>query len=89
MPPNISTIHIVKILFFSWIQGLSLSFRSAKALCARAELLPAVPKWKCKLIETLHPTKKPIHLFYRDPLECLQSILENPLVKNFINFTPF
>lgn len=65
-----------------------MSFQTAKDLRARVEILPKSPEWKCKRIITVYPTKSPIHLFYRDPLECIQSLLESPLVKDYIHFTP-
>ncbi|KAH8995619.1 hypothetical protein EDB92DRAFT_1968768 [Lactarius akahatsu] len=36
-----------------------------------------------------YPMKKDVALFYHDPLECIQSILSNPLVNDYIRFTPF
>ena len=39
--------------------------------------------------ETSYPTKTPVHLFYRDPVECIQAIVGNPLFKDSIQFTPF
>ena len=33
--------------------------------------------------------KKPVHLFYHDPIYCLQSLLMSLLVKDHINFVPF
>ncbi|KAH9018300.1 hypothetical protein EDB84DRAFT_1589970 [Lactarius hengduanensis] len=47
-----------------------------------AEMLPKGP-------ECPYPTKKDVALFYRGPLECIQSILSNPLVNDYIRFTPF
>ena len=52
-------------------------------------MLPRGPEWRCKPWETAYPTKKPLHLYYRDPLECIQSILYHPLVKDFIKLSPF
>jgi hypothetical protein len=52
-------------------------------------MLPKGPEWRCKPWETAYPTKKPLHLYYRDPLECIQSILYHPLVKDYINLSPF
>ena len=52
-------------------------------------MLPKGPEWRCKPWETAHATKKPLHLYYRNPLECIQSILYHPLVKDFIRFNPF
>ena len=42
-----------------------------------------------KLWPTLIPTKQKLFLYYRDPIDCLQSILHNPLVQDFIEFDPF
>jgi hypothetical protein len=52
-------------------------------------MLPKGPEWRCKPCDSPYPTKKKAHLFYRDPLECIQSILSNPLVNDHIKFTPF
>ncbi|KAK6981079.1 hypothetical protein R3P38DRAFT_3334077 [Favolaschia claudopus] len=35
------------------------------------------------------PVKRPLTLFYRDPLECLQALMSNPLIQDFVHFTPF
>ena len=52
-------------------------------------MLPKGPEWRCKPWETTYLMKKLLHLYYRDPLECIQSILSQPLVKDFIRFSPF
>jgi hypothetical protein len=70
------------------VKGLKLSFSTAKKLRGLAEMLPKGPEWRCKPWTTVYPTKKNITLFYRDPLECIQSILHNPLMKDFIRFKP-
>ena len=44
------------------------------------------PEWQCKPWTTAHPTKKNLTLFYRNPLECIQSILHSPLVQDYIKF---
>ena len=49
-------------------------------------MLPKGPEWQCKPWETTYPMKKLLHLYYCDPLECIQSILYHPLVKDFIRF---
>lgn len=46
------------------------------------------PQWKSKPWGTTYPTKNQIILYYRDPLECIQSIMHSPLVKDHINFQP-
>ena len=34
-------------------------------------------------------TKNNVVLYYRDPLECLQSLMRSPLLKDHIAFSPF
>ena len=52
-------------------------------------MLPAGPTWRCKPWKTTHPTNEAIKLFYRDPLECIESLLNSPLVADDIEFTPY
>ena len=52
-------------------------------------MLASSPCWKYKVWETRYPTKNVVRLFYRDPLECIQSLLESPLIQDHIQFTPF
>ena len=40
-------------------------------------------------MKTAVPTKNPVVFYYRDPLECLQSLMQNPLFKDHISFCPF
>lgn len=70
---------------------MNLSFRTAKDLRNKAEKLPKSPPWKSKEWTTkfAHKNKGKLHLFYRDPLECLQQLLLSPLVKDHIQFKPF
>ena len=71
------------------VKALHLSFRSAKDLRNRAELLPKGPEWKSLSITPVYPTKNKIQLFYRDPVECLQMLMRNPLLKDHLEFEPF
>jgi hypothetical protein len=41
-----------------------------------------------QIIHTSHPTKLPIILYWRDPLECISSILNHPFFHNQLDFTP-
>ncbi|KAG1725536.1 hypothetical protein EDB19DRAFT_1644012 [Suillus lakei] len=75
-------------LSLEMIKGLPLSFRSAKELRGRAEMLPSGPRWMSQIIHTSHPTKSPIILYWRDPLECISSILNHPFFHNQLDFTP-
>lgn len=51
-------------------------------------MLPAGPQWQCKPWTTVHPIKTSVDLFYRHPLDTLQSILGSPLVQDALQFTP-
>ncbi len=68
---------------------MKLSFGTAKDLRSRAEILPQGPLWKSEAWNTTFPTKFGLHLYYRDPIDCLQAIMHNPLVTNHIQFHPF
>ncbi|KAH9174836.1 hypothetical protein EDB89DRAFT_1904388 [Lactarius sanguifluus] len=52
-------------------------------------MLPKGPEWRYKPCDSPYPTKKDVALFYRNPLKCIQSVLSNPLVNDYIAFTPF
>ncbi|KAG1898692.1 uncharacterized protein F5891DRAFT_1190468 [Suillus fuscotomentosus] len=75
-------------LSLEMIKALSLSFHSAKELRGRAEQLPSGPRWLSRVIKTAHPTKSPVVLYWRDPLECIASIMNDPSFHNQFNFMP-
>ena len=41
------------------------------------------------VIPTTFPTKSPVILYWRDPLECIATIFNNPLLRGLINFLPY
>ncbi|KAG1801793.1 hypothetical protein EV424DRAFT_1545364 [Suillus variegatus] len=84
----LSMAAINNFLQLSMIKHLQLSFKNAKDLQSRAEMLPKGPSWKCQLIPLLHGTKSPIRLFWRDPVECLESLFSNPLFHDKLDFIP-
>ncbi|KAH9015454.1 hypothetical protein EDB85DRAFT_1868605 [Lactarius pseudohatsudake] len=86
---GLSMASIDSFLSLELINGLGLSFRNARRLRGLAEMLPQGPEWRCKPCDSPFPMKKNVDLFYRDPLECIQSILSNPLMSDHIRFTPF
>ena len=52
------------------------------------EDLPKVPEWKTQVISLNgYETVKPVVLFYRDPLEIIQALLQNPIFKGKWAFT--
>ncbi|KAJ7766827.1 hypothetical protein B0H16DRAFT_1453842 [Mycena metata] len=86
---NLSNAAIDELLKLRLTAKMHLSFRTAKDLRSRIEILPKGPEWKAKAWPTQYPTKHPLTVYYRDPLECLQYLLQNPLIKDHITFTPF
>ncbi|KAF7333223.1 hypothetical protein MSAN_02429600 [Mycena sanguinolenta] len=60
--------EIDELLKLRLTSKMHLSFTSAKDLRSRIESLPAGPKWKATVWKTPYPTKKPLTLYYRDPL---------------------
>ncbi|KAG1900141.1 uncharacterized protein F5891DRAFT_980434 [Suillus fuscotomentosus] len=79
---------IDEFLKLQMIQKLELSFSNARELRSRAEMLPSGLSWKCQTITLIHPTKSLIHLFWRDPVECLESLFSNPLFHDKLDFIP-
>ncbi|KAJ7128227.1 hypothetical protein C8R43DRAFT_897203 [Mycena crocata] len=66
-----------------------LSFSSAKELRNRIELLPSGPQWRTRTWPSPHRTAVPLDLYYRDPVKCLEALLQNPLVQDHLEFTPY
>ena len=58
-------------------------------LRGRIELLPSGPSWKSTIVTIPgYSTKDPLVLYYRNPLECIESILKNPLFSEHIQYIP-
>ncbi|KIM51910.1 hypothetical protein SCLCIDRAFT_33084 [Scleroderma citrinum Foug A] len=85
---RLSMAMIDSLLSLEMIKNIPLSFRSAKELRTHAEILPSGPWWLCKTLPTEYPTKQPPRVFYRDPIECLQSLLSHLLFESHISFVP-
>ncbi|KAF8130114.1 hypothetical protein EV363DRAFT_1399319 [Boletus edulis] len=85
---GLSMASIDSLLSLTIVKRLSLSYRTAKELRARIERLPSGPPWLCKRLQTELPMKQPIRLFYRPPLDCIQSLLSHPLLAPHISFVP-
>ncbi|KAG1810405.1 uncharacterized protein HD556DRAFT_1428452 [Suillus plorans] len=84
----LSMAAINEFLVLPMIRGLKLSFSTAQELQSQAEMLPKGPSWKCQVIPSLHRTKNPIRLFWRDPVECLEALFSNPLFHDKLDFVP-
>ncbi|KAG2109266.1 uncharacterized protein F5147DRAFT_773077 [Suillus discolor] len=85
---SLSMAAIDEFLGLELVKALPLSFHTAKELRGRSELLPSVLKWQYCVISTTHPTKKPLHLYWRDPLDCIESLFSHLLFANKIDLTP-
>ncbi|KAG1741923.1 hypothetical protein EDD22DRAFT_982197 [Suillus occidentalis] len=84
---SLSMAAIDEFLGLELVKAISLSFRTAKELRGRAELLPPVPKWQYCIVSTTHPTKQPLHLYWRDPLDCIESLFSHPFFANEMDVT--
>ncbi|KAI5988015.1 hypothetical protein EDD15DRAFT_2199192 [Pisolithus albus] len=85
---RLSLTAIDSLLALGILQGIPLSFCMGKQLRAHAEVLSSGLAWLCEEMEPESPTKHPVRLFYRQPLECLQSLLSHPLLTPHISFIP-
>ncbi|KAG0691620.1 hypothetical protein DFH29DRAFT_884047 [Suillus ampliporus] len=74
-------------LALEMINDLPLSFSLARELRGRAESLPSGPRWKSQVIPMSHPTKSPAVLYWWDPLECIATLFNHPLLHNHIDYT--
>ncbi|KIK17897.1 hypothetical protein PISMIDRAFT_110561 [Pisolithus microcarpus 441] len=85
---HLSMAAIGSFLSLDLIKELPLSFRTVRELRLRAELLPLAPHWHSQVICPQHPMKRSVMLFYRDPIECIQSLLSHPLFESHVEFVP-
>jgi len=51
-------------------------------------MLPSGPRWKSHILRPEVSTKRKVAIYYRDPIECLQSLLSHPLFAPHISFVP-
>ncbi|KAI5981814.1 hypothetical protein EDD15DRAFT_2379006 [Pisolithus albus] len=75
---QLSMAAIDDFLSLQLVKQLPISFRSAKELRLRAEMLPSSPRWKSHTLLPQVPTKRKPIIYYRDLLECLQSLIYIP-----------
>ncbi|KAF9231959.1 hypothetical protein BU15DRAFT_90780 [Melanogaster broomeanus] len=83
-----SMAQIDEFLKIELIRGLPLSFCTAKELRGRAELLPSGPRWNVRVMDTSHPTKSPVRLYFRDTLDCIESLFNHPYFIDKLDLTP-
>ncbi|KAG2130957.1 uncharacterized protein EDB93DRAFT_1243199 [Suillus bovinus] len=85
---SLSMATIDEFLGLEIVKAISVSFYMAKELRGRAELLPPVPKWQYRIVSTTHPTKQPLHLYWCNPLDCIESLFSHPFFANEMDVTP-
>jgi hypothetical protein len=72
------------------------SFRNKRAFYKKIDTLPHVAKWLCEpfeiegdqLDEKGNKRKETLHLWKRDPVECIRELIGNPAFRNMIRFAP-
>jgi hypothetical protein len=52
-------------------------------------MLPSGPKWRAKPWNVGHATKSAITLYYRDPIECVASLFNSPLLADQLDLVPY
>jgi hypothetical protein len=69
---------------------MPLSFGSGAALVDRLEALPGSgTPWKAKnVIPESGTPLEPCTLFYRDPMDAIESLLQSPTFKDILEFVP-
>ena len=75
----------------TWVQitGLGLSFHCAQTLRGRIKLLPSGPAWNSTIVSIPgYKTKDPLVLYHRNPMECIEFLLKNPLFSGKIEYQP-
>ncbi|KAF8120747.1 hypothetical protein EV363DRAFT_1188133 [Boletus edulis] len=70
-------------------KDLSLSFHTTRDLRSRVEMLPSGPQWKYRIVSSDHQTKDPVHLYYRDALECVKLLFNNPFFADKMEYVPY
>jgi len=66
------------------------------SLLKKIDSLPAKPKWKCEAIEVKgnvigadgEPVTEIVELWFRDPIECIQGLIGNPMFRENVSYVP-
>jgi hypothetical protein len=65
-------------------------------LLKKIDSLPAEPKWECETIEVKgnvigadgRPAAESVELWFRDPIECVRSLIGNPAFREHLSYAP-
>lgn len=76
--------------------GVNPAFHNGRALRKRIDSLPQGSEWTCttfritgdRLDKHGNPRTEDVELWHRDPLDCIQEILENPTFKKAQRYAP-
>jgi hypothetical protein len=76
-------------MIFGKVEQRPLSFKSAKELRSRVELLPSGPQWLMQTVQVPGDnTSTDLTLFYRDGLEVFKFLFGNPVYQGFMSYEP-
>jgi hypothetical protein len=64
------------------------SFKSSSDLARRIEALPGGPQWKTQRLDFPDAPDEELILYWRDPVECLQWLEENPAFQGQTSYVP-
>ena len=71
------------------IHGIVPSFRTARELHSRIEILPSPPRWKACMVEVPGGrTRAPIKFLFRDGVQCFSFLFGNPIFKDNMEYAP-
>jgi hypothetical protein len=71
------------------VQQRPFSFKSAKELQSRIEILPSGPQWLMQNVQVPgDPTSIDLTLYYRDSLEVFKFLFGNPVYTGFMTYEP-
>ncbi|KIO33395.1 hypothetical protein M407DRAFT_51392, partial [Tulasnella calospora MUT 4182] len=95
---GMSQTEMSKFFKLQWNQpeSQSFSFSSTKTFLEKIDSLPTGPKFERKEIvltgdivdESGERASEVLELWYRNPVECVQELLGNPLFKDYLHYAP-
>lgn len=86
---NLSDTAVYINMHMTQSQEHRLSFSSAKKLRALNELLPGGPEWLSRELKLPgFKAKKPIILYYRDTMKCVEFLFGNPIFARDMEYSP-
>ncbi|KIJ10397.1 hypothetical protein PAXINDRAFT_86129 [Paxillus involutus ATCC 200175] len=81
---------IDEFLALGLVKKMPLSFWTAKELRGCAEMLPSGPRWNFQIVPMYgHQTRSQVHLYSRDTIDCIESLMNHPFFAGKIDFSPY